>query len=77
MKIKEVQITDHPYVFKVFFTPNWIEKLFEVQEKSELYKDTGSNYMCGGGAIYWDKDCDPLGNMSSIGEAIDKFRNKW
>lgn len=78
MKIKEIKRKENSYwIYEVTFTPNWLEKLFGVKEKTKEYKDKNATYTFGGGNVYMDKECNELGNGNWIGEAIDKFRRKW
>ena len=57
MKIKEIKEKEGDYsIYVVTFKPNWIEKLFGVEEKQKEYKDTRSNYVFGGGSVYIDKN---------------------
>ena len=78
MKIKEVKEKEGSYyIYVVTFKPNWLEKLFGVEEKQKEYKDAGSTYLFGGQREYINKDGDSLGNMSSISKAIDKWRRRW
>jgi hypothetical protein len=78
MKIKEIKRTkDSYFVYEVTFTPNWLEKLCGVEEKTKEYKDDDGTYTFGGGNVYIDKSGKELGNGNWIGEAIDRFRRKW
>ncbi len=78
MKIKEVKEKEGRYsIYVVTFKPNWLEKLFGVEEKQKEYKDTGSVYTFGGGREYIDKDGYSLGNGHSISTAIDRWRSRW
>jgi len=78
MKIKEIKRKENSYfVYEVTFTPNWLEKLFGVKEKTKEYKDIDATYTFGGGNAYIDKSGKELGNGNWIGEAIDRFRRKW
>lgn len=78
MKIKEIKRKENSYfVYEVTFTPNQLERLFGVEEKTKEYKDIDATYIFGGGNLYIDKSGKELGNGNWIGEAIDKFRRKW
>lgn len=78
MKIKEIKRKGNSYeIFEVTFAPNWLEKLFGVEEETKEYKDTNEKYTFGGGNVYIDKSGKELGNGNWIGEAIDKFRRSW
>ena len=65
------------FIYKVTFTPNWLEKLFGFKEVVKEYKKTSSTYSFGGGSVYIDKSGNKLSNGNWIGEAIDKFNNQW
>lgn len=78
MKIKEIKLKEDSYwIYEVTFTPNWLERLFGVEEKTKEYKDNDATYTFGGGNVYIDRNGNKLGNRNWIGEAIDKFRRKW
>ena len=78
MKIKEIKRKENAYfVYEVTLTPNWLERLFGVEEKTKEYRDRDASYTFGGGNVYIDKSGEELGNGNWIGEAIDKFRRKW
>jgi hypothetical protein len=78
MKIKEIKRKEDNFsIYVVTFKPNWLEKLFGVEEKQKEYKDSGRTYTIGGGAVYINKDGDRLGNGNSISDAIDKWRRSW
>ena len=78
MKIKEIKLKKDSYcIYQVTFTPNWLEKLFGVEEKTKEYKDKGTTYLFGGGNVYIDKSGKQLSNGNWIGEAIDRFRTSW
>ena len=78
MKIKEIKRKENSYfIYEVTFAPNWLERLFGVEEKTKEYKDRDENYTFGGGNVYLDKSGKELGNGNWIGEAIDRFRRKW
>ena len=76
MKIREIK-NEKLMVYTVTFTPNWLEKLFGVKEKTEEFLQTWSTFSFGGGAVYRRKDGSELGCNSWIGEELDKFRRKW
>jgi hypothetical protein len=78
MKIKEIKRKKDSYsIYEVTFTPNWLEKLFGIKEKTKEYKETSSSYTFGGGNVYIDKKGNKLGNGNWIGEAIDNFNRSW
>jgi hypothetical protein len=78
MKIKEIKQKKGSYfIYEVTFTPNWLEKLLGVEEKTKEYKDSNATYTFGGGNVYIDKNGNKLGNKNWIGEAIDRFRRTW
>lgn len=78
MKIKEIKLKeDSICVYEVTFTPNWLEKLFGIKEKTIEYKDIGKTYKFGGGNVYINKPGYQLRNGNWIGEAIDRWRKKW
>ena len=78
MKIKEIKRKENSYfIYEVTFKPNWLERLFGVEEKTKEYKDGDATYTFGGGNLYRDKSGKELGNGNWIGEAIDRFRRKW
>ena len=78
MKIKEIKRKENSYfIYGVTFTPNWLERLFGVKEKTKEYKDDDATYTFGGGTVYVNKDGKRLGNGNWVGEAIDKLRRSW
>jgi hypothetical protein len=78
MKIKEIKRKEDSYsIYEVTFTPNWLEKLFGIKEKTKEYKETSSSYTFGGGSVYIDKKGNQLGNGNWIGKAIDNFNRSW
>ena len=78
MKITKVQSKKEEYnVYKVTLTPNWLEKILGLKEAIGEFKDTGDNYMCGGGSVYINKNGDTLSNHSDIDDAIDRWRRKF
>lgn len=78
MKIKEIKEKEGSIsIYVVTFKPNWLEKLFGVEEKQREYKETGENYMFGGGNVYMDKNCKVLRNGHPISKAIDKWQKRW
>ena len=78
MKIKEIKQSDKKFhVYEVTFTPNWIEKMFGVEEKTKEYKDIFAKITFCNGTVYVDKDGNKLGNGNWVGEAIDKFRRQF
>lgn len=78
MKIKEIKRKENSYfIYEVTFTPNWLERLFGVEEKTKEYKDADATYTFGGGNVYINKNGNELGNRNRIGEAIDRFRRSW
>lgn len=46
-------------------------------ESTDYYKDSGYEYVFGGGRTYYRSDGVKTGNGSTIGEAIDNFRNSF
>jgi hypothetical protein len=78
MKITKIEKDKDKYnIYCVTLAPNFIEKFFGVKERVEKFKDTGSEYWSGGGIVYVNQDGEHLGNGSSIGEAIDKWRRRF
>ena len=78
MKIKEIKRKENSFfIYEVTFAPNWLEKLFGVEEKTKEYKDVDATYTFGGGNVYIDKKGNELGNGNWIGKAIDKYRRSW
>ena len=78
MKIKNIELDDNNFsIYSVTFTPNWLERLFKMKEKTKQYKNTGKIYKNGGGNVYIDKNGNELSNGYWIGDAIDKWRKKW
>ncbi len=78
MKIKEVkQKAGSYFIYEVTFTPNWLEKLLGVKEKTKEYRQTESSYLVGGQNIYVDKDGYRTGNGSWIAEEIDRYKRKF
>jgi hypothetical protein len=78
MKIKEIKLKQGSYsIYQVTFKPNWLEKLFGVEEKTKEYKDTDSTFTFGNGHVYRNREGEELGNGNWVGEAIDKFRRQW
>ena len=78
MKIKEIKRKENAYrIYEITFTPNWLEKLFGIKEKTKEYADSGQIYTFGGGRVYVDKSGNRLSNGSRISEAIDRFRRSW
>lgn len=63
--------------YSVLLTPNLIETVFGLKEKTVLLKRSGDTYMFGGGSVYIRKDGSELPNNHYIGVAIDKFRKTW
>lgn len=74
MKITKIEYIKN--IYYVTLEPNYIEKLFGCKGKIKKYKDSGSNYMCGGGTIYINEDGEKTSNGSYIGETIDIWRRK-
>jgi hypothetical protein len=78
MKIKEIKKKKDSYsIYEVIFEPNWLEKLFNIKQKTIEYKQTDSIYTFGGGNVYINKEGKKLGNGNWIGKAIDEFKRKW
>lgn len=77
MKITKIERQEDTNIFHVTFSPNWIERIFNVKQKVKKYKDTGSEFTFGGGSVYINENLDQLPNGSHIGNAIDKSRMKW
>jgi len=78
MKINKIKRKEDNYgIYEVTLVPNWLERIFNVQEKIKEYKDTGSTYTFGGGAVYVDRQGRRLDNGHWIAEAIDRYRKAW
>lgn len=75
MNISKIEKID--FAYHVTLTPNWFEKLFGRKEKIMKFKDSGSEYMFGGGTIYTREDGERTSNGSKIGVAIDKWRRAF
>ncbi len=75
MKIKE--ITNDAGVYNVTLVPNWLEKIFNIKEKTVKYKDSGNSYVLGGGSIYTRQDGTRTSNGEWIAEEIDKWRRSF
>ena len=75
MRIKKIE--EIGYRYHVFLEPNWIESLFGVRPKIQIFRDSGRRYTFGGGGIYIRQDGEQTGNGSYIGEALDKKRRSF
>jgi hypothetical protein len=75
MKIKKIEEKD--FRFHVTLEPNWLEKLFGVKPKTEIYKDSGGTFYFGSGTVYYRQDGEKSENGGYIGEAIDKYRRAF
>lgn len=78
MKIKEIKLKKDSWgIYEVTFTPNWLERLFGVEEKTKEYKSTGDTYTFGGGGVYLDKKGNRLSNGNWIAKSIDRYKRSW
>ena len=78
MKINKIQRKANEYgIYEVTLTPNWLERIFGVQERVNQYKDSDQTYWLGGGTVYVDRKGRDLDNGHWIGEAIDRYRRSW
>lgn len=78
MKIKEIKNKKDSYsIYEVTFIPNFIERLFNIKEKTKEYKDDGTTYTFGSQTAYVEKNGDRLGNGNWIAQEIDKWRRKF
>lgn len=75
MKISKIEEING--VYHVTLVPNWFERLFGTKEKTYKFKDSGREYMVGGGTKYIREDGTLTGNGSYIGEQIDKWRRTF
>jgi hypothetical protein len=76
MRIKEIKPVGMR-VYEVTLVPNWLERVFNIKEKTVKFKDTGSEYMVGGQTVYRNEDGSKRGNGDRISREIDNFRNKF
>ena len=78
MRIKEIKIKKGSYhIYEVTFVPNFLERLFNIKEKTKEYKDDGIKYVFGSQTAYLKKDGERLGNGNWVAEEIDKWRRKF
>ena len=75
MRISKIEHQD--FYYKVTFEPNWIERIFGVNEKTVRYRASDSTYVFGGGTVYIREDGEKCGNHSYVGDEIDKWRRKF
>ncbi len=76
MKIDK--ITKKRDIYTVLFVPNWLEKLFGKQPKTEFYKkDQWKRYKYGGGGVYYNKNGVQVFNDSPLQKALDTFEKSW
>lgn len=76
MKIDKIEEEKYD-IYKVYYKPNWLERLFGIKAKTIKYKDSGREFVLGGGTVYIKEDGTKLGNFNSIGKTIDNFRRKF
>lgn len=74
MKIEKIERENTRY--RVYFKPNWLEKLFGIRPKSFLFKEKGAYRPFGGTNIYIREDGQETSSFGDIESAIDQFRNK-
>ena len=81
-KIKELEVVGSG-LYKVYFCPNWIQRLFKVTPKPRTYKNVlDGRYvyydywgtMFKGGYLYRDEKGRSLKDGSKVQEYIDKYR---
>jgi hypothetical protein len=78
MKITKITRDPDTYnVLTVTLTPNRWEKFWGNFEEQLKVRDSGKTYRFGGGSVYYLQDGQQLGNGNYIGEAIDKWKNRW
>jgi hypothetical protein len=76
MKIAKITIEDYLYVVEL--KPNFIQRLFGMENKVEKYKRKSSeSYTYGGGSVYFNQKGEELGNHNYIQKAIDNYRRSW
>lgn len=76
MKITE--ITNDKNIYSVKQTPNWIERIFGIVEKTTKYKRSwDESYGYGEGGVYYNQKGEELGYAHKIGVAIDNWRRRF
>lgn len=75
MKINKIE--KDGTIYKVYFVPNWFEKLFKIKPKEKEYKESDQHYIITGNSVYVDKTGNELGPFNRIAKAIDKYQKSW
>ena len=78
MKITEIKrSTENSSIFEVKLSPNFIERLFGIKEKTETFKDTGNEFYYTVGHVYVNNKGEILGPTSYIRISIDNYRRSF
>jgi hypothetical protein len=76
--MKIVNITEENNSYVVELKPNFIQRLFGMENKFEKYKRKSfASYTYGGGSVYYNQKGEELGNNNYIQKAIDNYRRSW
>lgn len=75
MKVTKIETEEG--VYKVTLSPNFIERIFFVKQRTVLVKPTGRTYSISGGKVYVDHEGDILGSFSYIGNEIDRWERRF
>ena len=76
--MKIVKITTQGCLYLVEFKPNFIQRLFGMENKVEKYKaKLFQSYTYGGGGVYYNQKGESVGNNHYIQKAIDNYRRSW
>lgn len=76
MKIVSIKKEDDLYVVEL--KPNFIQRLFGMENKINKYKrNPFETYTFGGGSVYYNQKGEELRNNHYIQKAIDNYRRSW
>lgn len=76
--MKVVNIIEQDNLYVVELKPNFIQRLFGMENKIKKYKRIPFEYYTfGGGSIYYNQKGKKLRNRHYIQKAIDNYKRSW